>query len=249
METQIPESVLSRTLKMHSEIVEGPRTLQDVTIPGSLASYVGEKGWAPLVEIAEARDAARAQLAAIQLKQAEVAQAIQAKGTRRVKDVEALADAALRGEVPWEAPEKRPEGISALPADTLQSIADGLRAKHRAALENVSWIEGKLRTAACDLLRQVAGTIAIEYARQIETASSLHVLLDACHMMIGQVTPEGFRKETFLAPIVGTGFPRIRGWDNGDYLARFESASGTPSIKQGWADAVKAATGFDAVSR
>ena len=220
---------------------------QDVIPPGSLPSFVTPEAWEPSRDLARELDDARATSKAIAGKIREVEEAVWLKGSRRVADVSAMADAALRGEVPKEEVPAEPEGLGGLSGQALADLKSGLQRRERESKDRAAWLERRLRAATEDVLKVAAERIAEKYAAAVEEITHLHTLLDATDSILGRgIVPPGWRQETVLAPMVGT-MKRIPSGNFSDggitLLAKYESGAGVPGARTEWAIAVQAATG------
>ena len=227
-----------------------PATLESVVTPGSLASFVGPEAWGPCQDLAREMDTTRADLAAIVAKQAEVVEAIWLKGSRRVVDVQRMAEQALKGEIPAEDPAAEMAGLAALSAQALQDLQAGLAQKEREKRDHIVWLQGRLRSSVKDLLKTVAAErIATRFGELLAEASKLHTLLDACDQIVGggQIVPAGWREEKWLSPIPGK-MDRVPGppFSGTHCLADFSTGSGVVGAVRGWEAAVRAVTGGQA---
>jgi hypothetical protein len=224
-----------------------PLRLEDVIKPGSIPSFVSPEGWGPCRDLAKELDEARSTLSAIEAKQREVTEVIWLKGSRRVADVSAMADAALRGEVPKEEAEAEPEGLSALSNQALADLKSGLQGREREVKDKIAWLERRLKAATEDVLKVAAERIAEKYAAGVEEITHLHTLLDAADSILGRgIVPGGWRQEKILAPMVGQmqRIPSGNAHDGGiTLLAKYEAGDGVLGARNEWVIATKAATG------
>lgn len=155
-----------------------------------------------------------------------------------------MAEAALRGEVPTEAPTSAaPEGLAALSGQALADLKAGLQQKEVETRTRVKLLEVSIRGRVWEVLLLGAAAIATRYAQILREAAHLHVLLDAADALLNgsgkSVTPPGWRQEVWLAPEVG----EMR--RDGSDLHRFDDGAGIVGAIEQWRAAVKATVGED----
>ena len=224
-----------------------PATLSEVVEAGSIASFLNPSEWGAVQELARELDGVKADEKAILEKIEEVKHAAWMKGMRRVQDVSAMAAAAMRGEIPTETPPVTPTGLAALSGQGLQDLKSGLDQKHRETVDRASWLQGRLRAATKDLCKVALERVATQYGELLIQAKRLRPLLDAGQQIVGEGIIAGqWRDEKWLAPKIGT-MARVESdvYYGLSYIATFASGAGIPGALEGWAAAVKAATGQD----